>query len=169
MFTTVFEIGESTIASTVFSFSALGFELLAVALVLVGSIFTSIKMRRRQPLFAAVPVLLFFVMAAPSSLSNFRRGQRLFELYKSGSCSMVEGVVHVEARQRPEGHSVDRITVAGIPLEVSHFERGPHYRDSLAYGGVLDEGVVARVWYCPPGTMFQASRTGPIVRVDLKK
>jgi hypothetical protein len=124
---------------------------------------------RRRPLYfvGTVPFLLVLTFWVPVLLGESQWGRSLLGLYAGGGCQVVEGTTHVRALQRLEGHSIDRIEIGGIPFEVSHFELGPQYRDSIAYGGVLKEGVDARVWYCPP-MAFSSGTSGPIVRVDVK-
>lgn len=171
MFTTVYDISEASLFSTFISvLLSMGTIFYLVIILILGGVVASIKMRDRAPFLRIMPVFIpILVFGVPIWISMARGRATLIGLYQDGRCAPVEGIVHVETRQEAAPNSADRITISGVPLLINHFEFGAHYRDSLAYGGVLDEGVEARVWHCPPGSLFQGSSTGPIVRVDLKK
>ena len=164
MYTTVYELNEPALWKAYLTGSGVPeiaiFAAIAVCCAIYG-------IARRRPLWVMplLPALFIGSFWAPMLGREVRYGQRILALYTDGQCQMTEGVTHVLARQRPEGHSIDRIEIGGVPLEVSHYELGPQYRDSIVFGGVLNEGIDARVWYCP-----QLASTGspPIVRVDIK-
>jgi predicted membrane channel-forming protein YqfA (hemolysin III family) len=57
-----------------------------------------------------------------------------------------EGVVHVSGMQAFNGHTPgDRITVGGQPFTVDYFYATPGYKQTIARGGALENGVYARL------------------------
>jgi hypothetical protein len=168
VYTTVYELNSETLWKSYILGASGGREIvfmLAISLVcLVAAIV------RRQPMFLLpiLPLALIMSFLTRVLVGESRWGRSLLDQYANGGCQVTEGTTRVQAQQRLEGHSVDRIVIGGVPLEISHFELGPHYRDSIVYGGVLRDGVETRVWYCPqPGSAIGGA--GPIVRVDLRR
>jgi hypothetical protein len=72
----------------------------------------------------------------------------------------VEGPVHVFSKQPEGGHARgDRILINGVRLGVDFFSSTPAYKQTIAHGGALREGVHARVWHCD----------GLILRADIRQ
>lgn len=166
MYTTVYELDTSALWKAYVFSPGGGLELGAFVVLSAGCAIFAVWKRRLIFLSPLVPLAMFVFFWAPFMVREFQWGRTLLDLYRSGRCQIAEGAVHVQAQQLLAGHSIDRITVGTTPLEVSHFEVGPQYRDSIVYGGVLKEGAAARVWHCP-AAVFQSGASGPIVRVDV--
>ena len=97
-------------------------------------------------------------------LHDFGRGfghvNGLLDAYRQQRYDVAEGDVKVLHRQPSTGHSKgDIVRIGDAQLEVNYFYATPAYRNTIAHGGVLDEGVHARVYH----------RDGEILRVDVRK
>jgi hypothetical protein len=166
MYTTVYDLDTQTLWKAYVVSE--GRSLLPFVLVVSGFAIYAIWRRRWIYLLPLVPLAFFLSFWTPFMVNEFRYGRTLLDQYTAGKCRIAEGTTHVQAQQRLEGHSIDKITIGAVPLQISHFEVGPHYRDSIVYGGVLKDGVAARVWYCPSTTNGGSDASAPIVRVDIK-
>jgi hypothetical protein len=72
----------------------------------------------------------------------------LLDVHKNGEDQVAEGNVHVLREQPVNGHaSGDKITVGDQTFEVNYFLITPGYNQTIAHGGVLREGVFARLHY----------------------
>ena len=164
----MFELNQRGLWNTYDLYRTGGPEFLIIGAICVACILYAVV--RRQPMFllVVVPLAIFIAFYWPELTGEFRWGRSLLNQYELVQCQVAEGMTRVEAQQRREGHSVDKIVVGGVPLEVSHFEVGPHYHESIVYGGVLKDGVSARVWYCP-GAASSIGGARPIVRIDLRR
>jgi hypothetical protein len=168
MFTTIYDLDTWTLWREYAFGPAGGRDLLLFALIAAGCTTYALWQRRPLYLLGVIPVVIFATFWAPVMSREMQWGRALLEQYRAGRCRTAEGRVHVQAEQRLGGHSVDKITVGDVPLQISHFELGPQYRDSIVYGGALKEGVDARVWYCPAAAVFRSDHSGPVVRVDVR-
>lgn len=84
----------------------------------------------------------------------------LVEAYKKQHYQVVEGEVKVLHQQPVTGHSKgDVIVVNRAQFEVNYFLMTPAYRDTIAHGGVLQNGVYTRIYH----------HEGQILRVDIRK
>lgn len=84
----------------------------------------------------------------------------LVDAYEQKQYQVVEGEVHVLHQQPATGHSRgDIIVVNGVQFEVDYFFATPAYHNTIAHGGVLKDGVCARIYYSD----------GAILRVDIRK
>ena len=84
----------------------------------------------------------------------------LLNVHNSQSYKIAEGEVHVLYSQPFSGHTQgDIINVGGIEFEISYFELTFGYNQTIAHGGVLREGVYARIYYTDD----------VILRIDLKQ
>jgi hypothetical protein len=71
---------------------------------------------------------------------------RLFLIPLSGQSEVTEGTVHVIHMQSAHGHaSGDNIIVGDRQFEIDYFRVTPGYRQTIAHGGALREGVYARL------------------------
>jgi len=71
---------------------------------------------------------------------------RLLLIQLSGPSEVTEGTVHVVHMQPAHGHaSGDRIIVGDRQFEIDYFRVTPGYRQTIAHGGALREGVYARL------------------------
>ena len=69
---------------------------------------------------------------------------RLIQL--SGQSEVTEGTVHVTHMQPRHGHADgDKIIVGDRQFEINYFMVTPGYRQTIAHGGALREGVYARL------------------------
>jgi hypothetical protein len=92
--------------------------------------------------------------------STFRHIEGLVEAYTQQHYQVVEGEVKVLREQPVTGHSRgDVIVVNGTQFEVNYFLMTPAYRDTIAHGGVLRNGVYARIYH----------QDGEILRVDIRR
>jgi len=86
------------------------------------------------------------------------RSEQYSDALAQGRCETVHGMVHVLNRESYYGHTPkEQIRVGDETLSFSHFEDMPGYHDTLAYTGVLSEGV------CVDLCVFR----GRILRVDM--
>ncbi len=73
---------------------------------------------------------------------------RLVDIYHHGKSQIAEGFVHVTHEQPATGHAAgDRIAVGDQKFEVNYFLVTPGYKQTISHGGVLREGVFARLHY----------------------
>ena len=64
----------------------------------------------------------------------------------SGQSEVTEGAVHVTHMQPLHGHAAgDKIIVGDRQFEINYFMVTPGYRQTIAHGGALREGVYARL------------------------
>jgi hypothetical protein len=71
---------------------------------------------------------------------------RLLLIQLSGKGEVSEGTVHVTHMQPLHGHADgDKIIVGGRQFEINYFMVTPGYRQTIAHGGALREGVYARL------------------------
>jgi hypothetical protein len=72
----------------------------------------------------------------------------------------VEGTVQVSHSQPYQGHtSGDKITIDGQSFVIDYFYATPGYKETIAHGGVLRNGVYARIHHCD----------GVIIKVEVVK
>lgn len=112
------------------------------------------------PLFMIGWALFWLVMGLPIWRLATVEMHHLLQVYGNGQSEVTEGVVHVARRQPAWGHSGgDKITVGDKQFEVNFFLVTPGYRQTIAHGGVLSEGVFARLHH------FH----GVILKVEVKR
>jgi hypothetical protein len=71
---------------------------------------------------------------------------RLVQIQRSGQSEVTEGTVHVTHMQPLHGHAAgDKIIVGDRQFEINYFLATPGYRQTIAHGGALREGVYARL------------------------
>jgi hypothetical protein len=71
---------------------------------------------------------------------------RLLLIQLSGQSEVTEGAVHVTHMQPLHGHAAgDKIIVGDTQFEINYFMLTPGYRQTIAHGGALREGVYARL------------------------
>jgi hypothetical protein len=85
---------------------------------------------------------------------------RLVSLYESGEFQVAEGVVHVMHQQAYHGHDKgDLIRIGDTEFEIDAFRLSYGYDRIIAHGGVLRDGVYARVYY----------HDDAILRIDIRQ
>jgi len=78
----------------------------------------------------------------------------------TANTQVTEGVVQVSGMQAYQGHNAgDKITVGGQPFEVNYFHAAPGYKQTIARGGALENGVYARLHHC----------NGMILKVEVRE
>ncbi len=86
--------------------------------------------------------------------------KRFLSILDSGQYEVAEGFVHVLYKQPVHGHDKgDLIEVGKKQFVINYFVHTQAYDKTIAHGGVLKDGVYARVYYYK----------GDILRIDLKK
>ncbi len=71
---------------------------------------------------------------------------RLLLIQLSGQSEVTEGAVHVTHMQPLHGHAAgDKIIVGDRQFEINYFMVTPGYRQTIAHGGALREGVYSRL------------------------
>ena len=77
---------------------------------------------------------------------NLLTAYRCHHALRDGTCQVVEGTVEVLHEQPYSGHaSGDRIRIGGREFEVNHYLSTLGYNRTIAHGGVLKNGVRARL------------------------
>jgi hypothetical protein len=67
---------------------------------------------------------------------------------KSGKCEVAEGTVHVLHGQAWGGHDTgDKVRIGDQTFEINYYRATIAYHATIAHGGSLAEGVLARVHY----------------------
>ena len=162
-FVTVFEIARQSNgvwSDTVFRL------VIGIAVLVAGGAGVVIAWRRkgRSPKHWGVSLLMIgwsglwlFMHDFPSTFWHI---EGLVDTYKKQRYEVVEGEVTVLHEQPVTGHSRgDVIVVNGTQFEVNHFLMTPAYRDTIAHGGALKNGVYTRIYH----------HDGQILRVDIRK
>jgi hypothetical protein len=102
--------------------------------------------------------VLWSVFILVGILPNRRSRLSLLDRYRAGEYQTVQGAVEVLRTQPAEGHSPpELIRVGDTTFKLNYFSSTPAYRQTVAYGGALQNGAFVRI--CHIG--------GRIVRVEL--
>jgi hypothetical protein len=92
--------------------------------------------------------VLWLVMNIPLWRIGTGDINHLLDVYHNGKSQIAEGVVHVSHEQAATGHEAgDKVTVGDQTFEVNYFLVTPGYNQTISHGGVLREGVFARLHY----------------------
>ncbi|MBI5725383.1 MAG: hypothetical protein HZA50_15610 [Planctomycetes bacterium] len=150
---TVFVIYEGFLMRLLWAMLLIGIGLAA----LIGSVawIRSLKLPRwwsrkeaGKPSFLLLWSILFFGCSVVGFSVNLWEAYQYVDAYRSGRAGIIEGEVHVLHEQPASGHSdPDIIEIGGVRLTVNAFGRVPVYKETIASGGALREGVHARVYY----------------------
>jgi|ERR1043166_2743965 hypothetical protein len=98
------------------------------------------------PAFMTVWSVVWLIAHIPLWRIGTTQTNRLLDVYRNGKSQVVEGVVHVAHEQPAHGHSSgDKITVGEQTFEVNYFLVTPGYKQTISHGGMLREGVFARL------------------------
>jgi hypothetical protein len=90
----------------------------------------------------------------------------LLNIYNNHLYSVVEGKVQVIHEQPSGGHDRgDLIIVGDKEFEFSYFEESFGYHQTISNGGVLKEGVYARLTYCENPSPYETNNV--ILRVEI--
>ena len=111
------------------------------------------------PIIGVVVGGIIFIVSFLSFLGSITESNRLVSIYKSGKCQVTEGIVHVLHRQPSDGHTRgDIIRISGQELEINAFVHTQAYSQTISHGGVLNEGIYAKVYH----------HNGKILRIDIR-
>jgi hypothetical protein len=98
------------------------------------------------PAFITAWSVVWLIAHIPLWRIGITETNRLLDIYHNGKSRVVEGIVHVSHQQPAQGHSSgDKITVGDQTFEVNFFLATPGYKQTISHGGVLREGVFARL------------------------
>lgn len=85
---------------------------------------------------------------------------KLVNHYKNGDYEIAEGEVLVLHQQRQGGHDKgDKVLIDGTKFVIDYFTPTNAYNQTIAYGGVLHNGVQAKLYH----------HDGKILRIDILK
>ena len=111
------------------------------------------------PRFLFVWSILWLGGCGTAFALNIAGSYELVRAYRDGQAQVAEGAVRVLREQPEGGHAKgDLVEIDGTELVVNYFRVTPSYKQTIAHGGVLREGVHARVWHFD----------GKILRIDLR-
>ena len=103
--------------------------------------------------------LTFLIVGSGYKLSREQLNE-LILAYGDGKYQITEGVVHVVHEQPKTGHTKgDIIKIDDKTFEINFYGGTSAYSQTIAHGGVLREGVYARLYHYK----------GKIIRVDIRK
>lgn len=127
----------------------------------IGSLADAVRRRRRQPphrtAIFALSGAVFLLAGVFIGIKAKRMHDQVYRAYIGGKCQEVEGVVHLEHLQRDGGHDQgDLVKLGGQTFVIDYYRFAAGYQKTVAQGGVLREGVSARVWLCD----------GAVARID---
>lgn len=160
-FITVYEISKGSDRSL-----GIG-SIVGIILLIIGIIGMVIKKRSNGywPIWTGPPIIgvvvggIIFILSLIFFIGSITESNRLVSVYKSGKCLVTEGVVHVLHRQPSEGHARgDIIRISGQELEINAFVHTQAYSQTISHGGVLNEGIYAKVYH----------HNGKILRIDIR-
>jgi len=98
------------------------------------------------PAFMTAWSVVWLIAHIPLWRIGTTQTNRLLDVYRNGKSQVVEGIVHVAHEQPGHGHSSgDKITVGEQTFEVNYFLVTPGYKQTISHGGMLREGVFARL------------------------
>lgn len=111
------------------------------------------------PIIGVVVGGIIFILSFIFFIGSITESNRLVSVYKSGKCQVTEGIVNVLHRQPLEGHTKgDIIRINAQEFEINAFIHTQGYSQTISHGGVLKEGVYARVYH----------HNGNILRIDVR-
>lgn len=135
--------------------------------IVAGIFWFSIQIRKRKTkvkgyfgsIFLMVWGLFFSGLLINGQISYNRLLDTYVSVYNNKRFELTEGIVNVQYRGKREGHDGgDIIVIAKKRFRLSHFTVTPAYHESVVYGGVLREGVYAKLYH----------HDGDILRIDIK-
>lgn len=127
------------------------------------------KDEEAKGIFKAIFVLFWAVVWSSIHgallISQLNDYSDIVNIYNNGSYSIAEGKVKVIHEEPAGGHDKgDVILVDGTEFEFSYYRHFFYYHQTISHGGVLKEGVYARLTYVKnPSTLV----TNPIIRVEI--
>jgi hypothetical protein len=139
---------------------------LGVAAICIGGFLLLLRtaLRRRFHISLYVPCFLIiwgigWLSFSPSIIPIFQQADALYEDYLNHRYDIIEGTVEVLRTQPKSGHApADLIQIGRVQFEIDYFISTPAYRQTISHGGVLSNGVLARLSY----------KNGKILKVEIK-
>ena len=112
------------------------------------------------PIFGIVVGSILLIGASAILINSIIKTNRLVSAYKDGEYEIVEGIVHVLHKQTADSHDkVDVVKIGNTEFVINSSRFTPGYNLTIADGGVLKDGVYARVYH----------QKGTIMRIDIRK
>jgi len=144
--TTVFEIAPGSNGVRADALFRLAIGLFALIGGVAGLFRTKGLKKVAAPAFMTVWSVVWLIAHIPLWRIGTTQTNRLLDVYRNGKSQVVEGVVHVAHEQPAHGHSSgDKITVGEQTFEVNYFLVTPGYKQTISHGGILRDGVFARL------------------------
>ncbi len=123
-----------------------------------GVILVRKKRTIKNILFLSVS-LIAVIISFVFFLHNYSITKESINNYLDKNYEILEGKVIVEHLQPKTGHAPgDKLLIDGREIEINYFSTTPGYHKTVAHGGVLREGVYARIFI----------NKNTILRVDIK-
>ena len=112
-------------------------------------------------LFVGGLMLLFGVVM---SYLHIKQASELLEVYNTEQYKIAEGYVNVLHKQPAYGHDDgDMVEIDGTKFVIDNFTPTSSYDMTITNGGVLKEGVYARVYY------HRYDYDNKIIRIDIRR
>ena len=151
-------------------------DLIVITLCVLYLIYVAIAKILRKTYFdrKLLPIILIVLVLGITHLQDtFKRLQyfqseyaKLDAIYENQEYKITEGSVAVQHTQPAEGHTAgDIIRVGDVTIEYSCFNSTLGYSETIAYGGILTEGTIARIYYYQSG--IDNPEQNLILRIDL--
>jgi hypothetical protein len=152
MYETVYQITDMPVSKAMVMMTV--FIVIGVSSIFVG-LREAVRRRRgkvpphRPLVHVFFPILFGCIFACGGSLifsESYQQRSHLVREYEAGRGLVVEGTVSVLHTQPVDGHDRgDIIRIGGREFELSAFSGETGYKQTLAHGGVLADGVRARL------------------------
>jgi hypothetical protein len=148
--------------------SILGFILLLALFAVAGPVVAAAAISRIRATGWRVQVAAMLLWGTGGALAGvvglaivLWRHAEVARWYETGDFEVIEGPVRVLRIQPASGHAPgDLIDIAGRTIEINFFaEIGPGYRQTIARGGVLQDGRRVRLFV----------HEGKVLRVDIDR
>lgn len=112
------------------------------------------------PTFGIVIGSIILFGASTIFIRSIIQSNRLVSAYKRGEYEVAKGIVHVLHKQPAGGHDKgDIFRIGDDEFVINYFRFTPGYNLTIANGGVLKDGVYAKVYH----------QKGTIMRIDILK
>lgn len=140
--------------------------ILGTSILVIVGFFQTIKYRAQPKvpsifftLLRAIALGLIGLGMAFGLLYSCQQYLNFSTIYNNKQYNLAEGTVSVLHTQPATGHDAgDIVRIDGVEFEINYFHLTLGYNKTIAHGGLLQEGVYARVYY----------HNGAILRVDLR-
>jgi hypothetical protein len=164
-YTTVFVVydGFWRLVAWALLFNSIGIAVLIVSIVWIRRLNLPGWWKKKEgtkPGFLLVWSILWILGAGVGFSLNLYQSYGFVRSYRDGTAKVTEGKVKVTREQPAGGHAKgDLVDINGVKLVVDYYQFTPVYKMTIAHGGVLRDGVEARVWH----------HNKKILRVDIRK